>query len=193
MYDIPLDSTKLFCMCNYASEESENVCSQCGKNRLSLWKNSILVMLPLMLGVSKIQPDYYDTFKYFLKSKYSVGIIGGKPRSALYIAGCKENSVIVLDPHYVQPASKSLTDLKTQYESYFLKKLITNNIQDLESSMTIGFYFRNQEEFQCFHRSLIEDWEIIKGIICVKDYTPNYALYDLDAIDENEDGFIVLD
>jgi hypothetical protein len=40
-----------------------------------------------------------------MKCKFSKGMIGGKPKKALYFIGVhNENSFVYLDPHFVQKA-----------------------------------------------------------------------------------------
>ena len=150
------------------------------------------MMMPLMLGRKRIQKDYYETFKFLLRNPYCVGIVGGKPSSALYLVGYKNDSIIVFDPHYVQPASKNLSHFKKQFRSYFNKNLNTVNIQELESSMSVGFYFRDNKEFAHFCRILKENRNVLKDVIVVKDLTPDYILNQDVFMEENEDWFIVL-
>lgn len=38
--------------------------------------------------------------------KWFRGVIGGKPKKALYFVGRKEDEYVYLDPHYVQEAKK---------------------------------------------------------------------------------------
>lgn len=156
------------------------------------WKNGILILIPLMLGVKKIDESYYETFKVLLKSPNSVGVIGGKPRSALYIVGFKDSEVIYLDPHFVQKASSSLEDLKKRYYMYFNRKFLTAEFSELESSMSVGYYFRNEYEFRNFQSFLEKNEDSIKGVIAIKDYTPQYMLSDQINLKENEDGFIMI-
>ena len=189
--ELPLEVVRNACMC--AERQSKGICRHCGKEKINTtWMNSVLIMLPLMLGVSKIQHELYDAFKYLLRSPYTVGFIGGKPKSALYIVGYKENSVIILDPHFVQRSSISIVDFRRNYESYFNKKFMSIKMHELESSVSVGFYFRNREEFFCFEEGLLENREIARDVVFVKELTPEYLLRDVELPEENEDGFIVL-
>ena len=47
--------------------------------------------------------------------KWFRGILGGKPKKALYFVGIKEESYIYLDPHYVQAAKEELTEHNYEY------------------------------------------------------------------------------
>jgi hypothetical protein len=54
------------------------------------WK-PILILVPLRLGLDKINPLYIDTLKDFFQFKQNVGIIGGRPRQSLYFVGYQGN------------------------------------------------------------------------------------------------------
>ena len=76
-----------------------------------------------MLGVSKIQRDLYEAFKYFLRCPYTVGFIGGRPKSALYIVGYKENSVIILDSHLYRDLLQALQTFGETMRDILIKSL----------------------------------------------------------------------
>lgn len=40
------------------------------------------------------------------------GVIGGKPKKALYFIGRHNNEYIYLDPHFVQPAAGNIEEIK---------------------------------------------------------------------------------
>ncbi len=46
-------------------------------------------------------PIYFPIVKYLLNSEYSVGILGGRPKKALYFVGQTGDSIVYLDPHLV--------------------------------------------------------------------------------------------
>jgi hypothetical protein len=71
------------------------------------WTNSIFLVVPLRLGLNKIEPEYLqsirDVFKMF--ASQNVGIAGGKDFSALYFVGLSDkDKLIYLDPHFVYSA-----------------------------------------------------------------------------------------
>ena len=65
-------------------------------------------------------------------------------------------------------------------------------MQELESSVSIGLYFRNREEFCVFEEDLLENKELVREVAIVKALTPEYLLRDVEVPQETEDGFIVL-
>lgn len=174
--NISFEDIRKHCTCLRIFPSDPQICDVCNKPQVSFkWVNSLLIMLPLMLGIRKIQQNYIDSLKKILQNKYSVGVIGGKPKSALYLVGIKNNSVIVFDPHYVQEASSSLSDFKRTLNTYFNPSLNTVEIENLESSITVGFYIRNEEDFTDFSNQIASE-PGLNNIIFIKNETPNYML-----------------
>lgn len=72
------------------------------------WSKSLLVIIPLRLGLNFIQPEYLECLKsVFTGFPSNVGIAGGKENMALYFVGLSNNDLIYLDPHFVQKAVPS--------------------------------------------------------------------------------------
>ncbi|XP_043271670.1 cysteine protease ATG4B isoform X1 [Venturia canescens] len=67
----------------------------------SQWK-PLLLLIPLRLGLSDINPVYINGLKASFQIPQSLGVIGGKPNLALYFIGCVGEEVIYLDPHTTQ-------------------------------------------------------------------------------------------
>ncbi|KAH9726442.1 cysteine protease ATG4a [Citrus sinensis] len=67
----------------------------------------ILLLVPLVLGLEKVNPRYIPTLRLTFTFPQSLGIVGGKPGASTYIVGVQEESAIYLDPHDVQPFSFS--------------------------------------------------------------------------------------
>ena len=64
----------------------------------------VLVLVPQRLGLNKIQSVYHSSLKQSLECKWSVGIIGGRPKHSLFFIGYRGDQLVFLDPHVVQPA-----------------------------------------------------------------------------------------
>ena len=64
----------------------------------------VLLLIPIRLGLDAVESQYVPIIKSCLKSQFSVGIIGGRPKHSLLFVGYRGNQLIYLDPHKVQPA-----------------------------------------------------------------------------------------
>ncbi|CAI2293656.1 unnamed protein product [Caenorhabditis sp. 36 PRJEB53466] len=72
----------------------------------SEWR-PLLLMLPLRLGLTSINPCYLPAIQEFFKLPQCVGIIGGRPNHALYFVGISGTKLFYLDPHYCRPKTES--------------------------------------------------------------------------------------
>ena len=50
-------------------------------------QHSVMLLIPIRLGVDKVNPIYIGNIKYLLSMQQTMGIIGGKPRHSLYFVG----------------------------------------------------------------------------------------------------------
>jgi cysteine protease ATG4 len=134
--------------------------------------------MPLMLGLDRVEPEYYSVIKQLLRMSESVGIIGGKPKSALYLVGFQDNDLVFLDPHHVQPACTSDEDLAANLNSYSCDSARLLPISKASSSISAGFFFNSGESFNSFQRYIGYMKASLKGVIAVADTTPDYLLED---------------
>lgn len=58
------------------------------------------------IGIDKPEPKYLSMLERLMTLKSFRGVIGGKPKKALYFLGRHNQDYIYLDPHYVQDAGK---------------------------------------------------------------------------------------
>jgi len=76
------------------------LCSDFNKGQ-STW-SPILLLVPLVLGLDKINPRYIPLLKETFTFPQSLGILGGRPGTSTYIAGVQDERALYLDPHEVQ-------------------------------------------------------------------------------------------
>ncbi|CAL9196585.1 unnamed protein product [Musa hybrid cultivar] len=111
----------------------------------------ILLLVPLVLGLEKINPRYipllWETFTF----PQSLGILGGRPGASTYIVGIQDNKALYLDPHEVQPAVDiKRDDLEADSSSYHCSTVRHVPLDMIDPSLAIGFYCRDKDDFEDF-------------------------------------------
>ncbi|KAK5646792.1 hypothetical protein RI129_005256 [Pyrocoelia pectoralis] len=114
------------------------------------WK-PLLLVVPLRLGLSEINPIYITGLQTCFSFKQSLGVIGGKPNLALYFIGCVGDEVIFLDPHTTQRSglveSKETEDEIEMDTSYHCKHASRINILAMDPSVALCFFCKTEIEF----------------------------------------------
>lgn len=80
---------------------------------------AVLTIITVRLGLSSIDPEYFESIKACFSLPQCVGLLGGKPNFALYFVGVQDNELIFLDPHYVQEAVHSPEQLQHMESTYY--------------------------------------------------------------------------
>nr|XP_028960817.1 cysteine protease ATG4-like isoform X2 [Malus domestica] len=75
----------------------------------------ILLLVPLVLGLEKVNPRYIPSLRATFTFPQSLGIMGGKPGASTYIIGVQDEKALYLDPHEVQPCRS----LSSRCESFW--------------------------------------------------------------------------
>jgi cysteine protease ATG4 len=141
-----------------------------------------------MLGPNELNPEYFEVVKCLLGIRESVGIIGGRPRSALYFVGSQDNSLVFLDPHNVQPACTSDSDLLSSLRTFMSQTARLLPLKSVQSSMSAGFYLSSEESLESFARSVEYMKDSLKRVVTVQHLTPEY----LQASEDTQDDYIML-
>ncbi|GAB1608995.1 Hypothetical predicted protein [Argonauta hians] len=121
----------------------------CPKQQQQPAWSPLLLIIPLRLGLTDINPLYFNSLKMCLSLKQSVGIIGGKPNHAHWFIGTFEEELVYLDPHTTQP----VVDLGSSNcptpgdESYHCHHASRMKLQHLDPSVALGFFCLTEEEF----------------------------------------------
>ncbi|CAF0852052.1 unnamed protein product [Rotaria sordida] len=119
------------------------------ENNPAIWLTSLLILVPLRLGLNELDLIYEPYLKEALKLTQTVGIIGGSPRHAVYIVAFQDESFIDFDPHFSQATVNVLEDIfdLSSYSCSSPKKLTAKK---LDPSCTLGFYCRDKADFEMF-------------------------------------------
>lgn len=100
---------------------------------------SILLFIPLRLGQDKFNMEYKEAVKACLSLPQSVGIIGGKPRHALYFIGHHGDNLLYLDPHTTQSvvSYSEASNGMVPDQSYHCSQPDRMHISDLDPSVAL--------------------------------------------------------
>jgi len=119
------------------------------------WDTGLLLLIPLRLGLDKFNPKYKHALANTFAIPQSVGVLGGRPRSARWFyasATHDDGKVYGLDPHTVQPAPRKSHTNKIDLSNEYIRSVFTSNsrtypILQMDPSLALGFYCRNRTEF----------------------------------------------
>ncbi|KNC47975.1 autophagy-specific 4 [Thecamonas trahens ATCC 50062] len=65
----------------------------------------LLLLVPVRLGLEQLSEVYHEPLKAVFEFPQTVGVLGGKPKGALFFVGVQGDNLIYLDPHSVQPVA----------------------------------------------------------------------------------------
>lgn len=107
----------------------------------------LLVLLPIRLGIEKVNSYYYPSIFELLSLPQSIGIVGGKPSSSYYFVGYAGNDLLYLDPHNLQVVSED-PDL------YHTSRCQTLPVSSLDPLMLVGILLLDMEDYLKLKSSL---------------------------------------
>ncbi|XP_073827424.1 autophagy-related 4a isoform X1 [Musca autumnalis] len=105
------------------SDEIMSLCLGNPQNEES-WK-PLLLIIPLRLGLSDINPIYIPALKKCFELVGFCGMIGGRPNQALYFMGYVDDEVLFLDPHTTQrcgSVGQKTTQDEIEFDATFHQK-----------------------------------------------------------------------
>eukprot|EP00095_Tigriopus_kingsejongensis_P002539 maker-scaffold344_size201325-snap-gene-1.19 protein:Tk02539 transcript:maker-scaffold344_size201325-snap-gene-1.19-mRNA-1 annotation:"cysteine protease atg4d-like" len=107
----------------------------------------VLLLVPVRIGTDRVNPVYVPSLMKYLTSENCLGIIGGRPKHALYFVGLQGDYLINLDPHLVQD-SVNVFHRSFNPESYHCKSPRKMHIQKMDPSCSFAFYCETREDFE---------------------------------------------
>eukprot|EP01062_Namystynia_karyoxenos_P023075 TRINITY_DN18879_c0_g4_i1.p1 TRINITY_DN18879_c0_g4~~TRINITY_DN18879_c0_g4_i1.p1 ORF type:complete len:375 (+),score=105.05 TRINITY_DN18879_c0_g4_i1:64-1188(+) len=115
--------------------------------------NGVLLLLPVRVGLERVDPRALEPLELALRSRYSVGIIGGRPGHSLYFCGYRGGRLSCLDPHTVQPAHCG--DGPPAATSFVDPRRHCVAADSLEPSLVLGFYARDTEAVDALYAEML--------------------------------------
>ncbi|KAF0695768.1 Aste57867_13419 [Aphanomyces stellatus] len=113
------------------------------------WTRSVLILVPLRLGLDKINASYIPALTHFFSFPQSVGIIGGKRGHSVYFVGARGHQFHILDPHTVHPTPEidasfpSATHARTIHSTDHL----VMEVDYIDPSLALGFFCKTRADY----------------------------------------------
>jgi len=162
-------------MAMYVSNDSvlylDEITAICTANS-SKWK-SLFIMIPLRLGLDSLNEVYAPSLKALYRISQSLGIVGGKPRAAMYFVALQDSNLFYLDPHVVQPIVNMSADQFT-IDSYHCAVPHKMALSSADPSLAIGFYCADKKDFDDFWNRAKELSKMETPILGVENIAPDY-------------------
>uniref|UniRef100_A0A0K8TP81 Cysteine protease n=1 Tax=Tabanus bromius TaxID=304241 RepID=A0A0K8TP81_TABBR len=139
---------------------TDDIYTLCAEDHPNLWK-PLLLIIPLRLGLSEINPIYISALKKCFQQEETVGMIGGRPNQALYFIGYAEDEAIYLDPHTTQ-RSGSVGDKSQEGEveideTYHQKYASRISFRQMDPSLALCFVCKTKQSFETLLDKLKND------------------------------------
>eukprot|EP01122_Echinamoeba_exundans_P014930 TRINITY_DN6890_c0_g1_i1.p1 TRINITY_DN6890_c0_g1~~TRINITY_DN6890_c0_g1_i1.p1 ORF type:complete len:358 (-),score=35.98 TRINITY_DN6890_c0_g1_i1:46-1119(-) len=121
---------------------------------------SVLLLVPLRLGVEKLNVHYIHPLLSMFTLPQFAGFIGGQQSSSFFFVGAEipvdptstDGSCYYLDPHLVQESDH------TGVGSYKVLDVGRINVCSLDPSLSLGFYVRDSTEWEILTTSIKSIW-----------------------------------
>eukprot|EP00005_Dracoamoeba_jomungandri_P005088 CAMPEP_0174258240 /NCGR_PEP_ID=MMETSP0439-20130205/7274_1 /TAXON_ID=0 /ORGANISM="Stereomyxa ramosa, Strain Chinc5" /LENGTH=855 /DNA_ID=CAMNT_0015341679 /DNA_START=118 /DNA_END=2685 /DNA_ORIENTATION=- len=138
--------------------------------------SSVVILVPLRLGLSVVKRHYVDCLKQVFHFPQSLGIAGGRSGSSYYIVGYKGDKLLYLDPHKVQNSifggMRTRKNLASVEETYHPDVPLLLDFTELDPSLSLIFYCHDKADFDDFYHR-VETWQKMEEpIFTVTDLKP---------------------
>ncbi|XP_058815447.1 cysteine protease ATG4B [Topomyia yanbarensis] len=141
-----------------ATDEILELCVD--KSDTESWK-PLLLIIPLRLGISEINPIYFDGLKKSFELPGNCGMVGGRPNQALYFIGYVGDEALYLDPHTVQRSgsigAKAEPEEQELDESFHQKYARRINFKAMDPSLAVCYLCATKDDFDELIRRFNED------------------------------------
>ncbi|KAL7672240.1 hypothetical protein ACOME3_007133 [Neoechinorhynchus agilis] len=152
----------------------------------------LLLLIPLMVGISEFDKRRSATLKRLLRNDCSVGFIGGRPKHALFFFGLwGTDNLLYLDPHTLQQCTFGNGEKRN--ETFHCRDCSYISFEKLDPSLALGFVCDNVQSFNQLIRELstiIQEDALHKEI---GEPTSIYPLFEIVQRQQEFDGSVDCD
>jgi hypothetical protein len=148
-----------------------------GKDVLNDNSFPCLLVVPITLGVEKVNPLYHKTIVDFLRHPNSMGMVGGKRSSSYYLIGTTQSGkILYLDPHILRHHNDTNKTPNTIYAI---------DVDSLNPSVAFAFLVHDVTAL----KNIEKEFNLILSTI---DTTTNRNDNDYICIEENHSDYCVI-
>jgi hypothetical protein len=158
---------------HFAHEEST-----CGR--------AVLLLLPVVLGLERVNSVYAQQLMRVLLWPQCVGIVGGKPGHSYYFVGHQGSRLLCLDPHSLLPTKTDPYDPS----SHVVADVLTVQVTAIDSTMALAFICCSAMDVRnlCYRmRALSEEFRAAP-LVSVGSMSPSEAVCDEAWADDSDNG-----
>ncbi|EQC26596.1 hypothetical protein SDRG_15536 [Saprolegnia diclina VS20] len=141
------------------------------------WSKSVFILVPLRLGLDKLNETYIPALTEVFELPQSLGIIGGKRGHSVYFVGARGHQFHILDPHTVHPTTEVDASFPTATHARTVHSTdhLVMEVDYIDPSLAVGFYCRDRADYVDLCRRLAA---MARGKTCpitVADAKPDYT------------------
>ncbi|RAL39956.1 hypothetical protein DM860_008096 [Cuscuta australis] len=130
----------------------EDILKHCGEiSKGEMDWTPVLLLVPLVLGLDKLNPRYIPFLRTTFSFPQSLGILGGRPGASTYIVGVQDDKAFYLDPHeahQVVDMKRDILDVSgVDTSSYHCNVVSHLPLDSIDPSLAIGFYCKDRNDF----------------------------------------------
>ncbi|EGG17261.1 autophagy protein 4 [Cavenderia fasciculata] len=162
-------------------EEEDNTDNNSNQSN---WK-SLIILVPVKLGLDKLNEIYFSGIKAMLQMPSSIGLIGGKPKQSFYFVGFQDEHIIYLDPHFVHDTIHPFdSNFLNSYHDCIPQKM---HFSQIDPSMAFGFYCHTYKDFEQFCIRIKEIEASGFPILSIGETSPDYQIECDDELENLEE------
>ncbi|GFR79302.1 cysteine protease [Elysia marginata] len=160
------------CSKDNSADESTIENTSCSASSASAWKPLVLI-IPLRLGLTEINPIYFESLRKCFTFKQSIGIIGGKPNHAHWFIGYVGKELIYLDPHTTQNVVDLDSRSMTSDFSYHCDTPPSRmSFSKLDPSIALGFYCATEKDLTDLCASFSKQDSSCRSMFEIREHAP---------------------
>ena len=140
-------------------------------------KKKSIILVTNRFGIDNLLcKNYYNLLTELFKFSNFGGFVGGINKSSYYFYGINKEELIYFDPHYIM-------NYNDGYDNTMGKELKSVNLKRIDPTITLCFYYKNEEEY-----SNVIEFLKDKNIVTVGEKNN----FDVDFVSEDDNWEMVL-